>query len=562
MTFLSFLIARSRLLLIAAVALGVLSGAANAGMLAVINTEIAAGRLAQGLVLGLFAALWLIAPLFRVLSEVLLTRLGQDAAYSLRTELVGQILHLPYRNLEAAGLNRILPALTEDIPNITNTIAAVPLLCINLGVVLSCFAYMVVLSSSTFCLVIACVIFGAITYQFGVSRASRHFEAARRSEGSLNRRFQALVAGIKELKIDARKRAAFQAGLAEEAQGCRAANQQGLGIYSAASSWGQLLVFTTIAGVLVFLTHAGGSRASVMIGFPVAVLYLMTPLQVIMNALPGYMKASVAVKHVKELGISLRVSEPATLPQLSPGVLAGPLSIELKNVCFSYGDPSETRGFLLGPISALVPAGQVVFIAGGNGSGKTTLAKLLLGLYVPSSGQIKANGCAIGKSEIAAYQGCFSVVFSDFYLSGSLDGTTRFDRDSVAAELLEEFELTDRVSVQDGSFSNTSVSQGQRKRLALLACFLEDRPAVLLDEWAADQDPEFKAFFYRTLLPRLREKGKTVLVITHDERHFDVADQLWFMEDGTLKRIETQTQFSSTLTNTQSGSGMRASGLA
>jgi putative ATP-binding cassette transporter len=541
MTFLIFLVARSRTLLILAITFGLLSGAANAGMLALINQQIAARGISPAhAILWCFVGLWVFAPVSRVISELLLVRLGEGAAFSLRTELVAQILAVPFRDLESVGLVRILPALTEDVPSITHTIADVPILCINMGVVLSCFAYMAWLNWRIFGVVMVCVVFGAGSYQWGVSRATKYFHNARKFEGRMNQSFQALVAGIKELKIDTAKRQAFVEDLNRSAELCQEANTRGLGIYSGASSWGQLLVFTTIACVLLILFKAHDTADAAIVGFPVALLYLMTPLQVIMNALPGYMKASVAVTHIKKLGISLRANAPAPPPARHLEAL--PLSIAFEDVCFAYTDGEEKEAFFLGPITGVIHPGEVLFIVGGNGSGKTTLAKLLLGLYSPASGRLKANDRVLSADILPSYQEQFSVVFADFYLPNAITGTERGDKDSIASEYLKQLDLADKVTVSNGVFSTTNLSQGQRKRLALLMCCVEDRPAMLFDEWAADQDPGFKAFFYRTILPDLRDKGKTVIVITHDERFFDIADQLWFMEDGNLKRVEKQTQ--------------------
>jgi putative ATP-binding cassette transporter len=88
--------------------------------------------------------------------------------------------------------------------------------------------------------------------------------------------------------------------------------------------------------------------------------------------------------------------------------------------------------------------------------------------------------------------------------------------------------------VREGAFSTLALSQGQRKRLALLTAYLEDRPIYLFDEWAADQDPQFKEIFYHHLLPELRARNKTVLVITHDDRYYDVADRLIKLDYGKL----------------------------
>jgi putative ATP-binding cassette transporter len=175
-----------------------------------------------------------------------------------------------------------------------------------------------------------------------------------------------------------------------------------------------------------------------------------------------------------------------------------------------------------------------VFIAGGNGSGKTTLAKLLTGMYVPERGEIRLDGQPVTDENRDAYRQLFSAIFFDFYLFETLLGLERPDLDSQAADLLNQLQLQGKVQVDQGRLSTIDLSQGQRKRLALLTALLEDRPIYLFDEWAADQDPRFKETFYRHLLPKLKSAGKTALVITHDDRYFEMADRVIKLEEGQM----------------------------
>src|SRR5207249_2754344 len=160
----------------------------------------------------------------------------------------------------------------------------------------------------------------------------------------------------------------------------------------------------------------------------------------------------------------------------------------------------------------------VVFLIGGNGSGKTTLAKLLMGLYPPESGAIYLDSQPITDSSREAYRQLFSVVFSDFYLFEQLIGLVSPGLDARARDYLVQLQLDRKVQVEHGILSTTALSQGQRKRLALLTAYLENRPFYIFDEWAADQDPVFKELFYTKILSDLKARGKTVLVITHDDK--------------------------------------------
>ena len=181
----------------------------------------------------------------------------------------------------------------------------------------------------------------------------------------------------------------------------------------------------------------------------------------------------------------------------------------------------------------------LVFIVGGNGSGKSTLAKLIAGLYVPDAGEILLDGILVDDRNRELYRQLFSTVFADFYLFDRLLGLGLQDLDAQAKTYLEQLQLTHKVTIENGKLSTTALSQGQRKRLALLTAYLEDRPIYLFDEWAADQDPFFREIFYQQLLPELKQRGKAVLVISHDDRYFHLADRLLKLDYGQIQRFSS-----------------------
>lgn len=251
-----------------------------------------------------------------------------------------------------------------------------------------------------------------------------------------------------------------------------------------------------------------------------------------MNKLPLLSKAGVALQKIEMLGLSLanRAETSTQSSSLSPKSPEEKIHtswryLEMKGVTHTYGSDREDVNFTLGPINLRFSPGELIFIIGGNGSGKSTLAKLITGLYTPETGEIYFDGQPIDRQNREWYRQHFSVVFSDFYLFDRLLGFEGKELDREAQHYLKQLQLDRKVKVEGGRLSTTALSQGQRKRLALLTAYLEDRPIYLFDEWAADQDPIFKEIFYTQFLPKLRERGKTVLVISHDDQYFDLADR-------------------------------------
>ncbi|WP_067651365.1 ATP-binding cassette domain-containing protein [Nocardia harenae] len=197
-------------------------------------------------------------------------------------------------------------------------------------------------------------------------------------------------------------------------------------------------------------------------------------------------------------------------------------------------ETAEATGFALGPLDLVFEPGQITFVVGGNGSGKSTLAKLITGLYIPRTGSISLNGEKVDHENVEWFRQNSSAVFTDFHLFEDYLGFDRPGIDDEVRHYLEQLRIADKVTVEDGKLSTIALSQGQRKRLALLTALLEDRPIYLFDEWAADQEPRFRDVFYGEILNDLKRRGKTVIVITHDDRYFDRADQLVKLDFGRI----------------------------
>jgi putative ATP-binding cassette transporter len=294
-----------------------------------------------------------------------------------------------------------------------------------------------------------------------------------------------------------------------------------------------------VIGLILFTTYSWpGINTQTLIGYSLGILYMMTPMHLILSTIPSFADASVSMQKVEKLGLTLHESDGSD--ELSRPVQAASSfkSLELVGVTHTYHREGEAGGFLLGPIDLTLEPGELLFITGGNGSGKTTLAKLLLSLYIPEEGQIYLDGKLVTDETREQYRQLFSVVFSDFFLFESLFGLDSVHLDANAKKYLVQLQLDHKVKVEDGALSTIELSQGQRKRLALLTAYLEDRPIYLFDEWAADQDPLFKEIFYHQLLPELKAKKKALIVISHDDRYYHVADRVIKLDYGKLQQGE------------------------
>jgi putative ATP-binding cassette transporter len=207
--------------------------------------------------------------------------------------------------------------------------------------------------------------------------------------------------------------------------------------------------------------------------------------------------------------------------------------IRMEGVEFTFPAPEGEKPFTLGPVDINIHRGEVIFVTGGNGSGKSTLIKLLTGLYHPERGRVTIDGLNVSAARLANYRALMAPVFSDFYLFSRLYGLGDLNQITVE-DFLRWMEIEHKAGFKGDRFTRTDLSTGQRKRLALIAALLEAKPILILDEWAADQDSQFRKKFYREVLPELRRRGLTIIAVTHDDRYFDAADRRLHLEEGRL----------------------------
>lgn len=528
-------IQHSRLLVTIILVAGIISGLSNTALIATINSTLnRTGTPASAQVLA-FAGLCLVLASMRFVSGAVLFLLMKKVMVSLRLQLCRKILTAPLRALEQLGSPRLYATLTGDVPGVANAFVFLPLLCMNLAILLGCLIYLCWLSPLLLLGALVFMAIGIISHQLPVKQALKYFERARETTDVLFKHLRSLVEGTKELKLHRRRRNAFYSELLEPT--ARSAQQDlatGDIIWTAAGSWGQILFFIFIGLVLFVVPTLSPRNSLVLTGYTLTVMYMMGPLEFVLNFVPNLTQANVAMKKIDAITESIDeqfVIEAAPDAEVKPSWN----SLELVGIQHSYRHENEEAEFSLGPLDLSLRPGELVFVTGGNGSGKTTLAKLLIGLYIPQQGEIRLDGQTITDARRDDYRQLFSVVFSDFYLFENLLGLSDFNIDTRAQDYLAKLQLNRCVQIKDRTLSTLELSQGQRKRLALLTAYLEDRPIYVFDEWAADQDPQFKEIFYFELLGGLKDAGKTAIVISHDDRYYHVADRVIKLNYGLIE---------------------------
>lgn len=514
-----------------------LAGLSGAALVAMIGKAIAGAPFAH--MGAAFFCVCVVMMLSRTMSELIMVRVSQAHIMRLRIGLSQKMLTTPVKNLQEMGKNGLLVILTRDLDMFIAALPYVPMSICNVLIVLSCLGYVAWLSLPLFLMFFVTMAIGVVGFQYGRRVPLRHLRDVRRHVEELYNQFRNMIDGSRELQLNARRGQRYvEEGVTPASDKYRISFVRYVTGFSWLINAGNTIFFVFIGVVLFLVPSILSLPADVLATSALGMMYMMRPIMETVGAMPILQNAGIALEKIRKIDADLatfaRPAAPADGPD--PFACAAPLRLELHDVCHGYG--VDEHSFMLGPLNMHIEQGEIVFIVGGNGSGKTTLAMLLLGLYEPESGSISLNGVTVERSTIEAYRTRFSAVFADFHLFDALLSEDRHGGSAQANAYLEALEIRHKVKVVDGKFSTLNLSTGQRKRLALVAAYLDDRPVYLFDEWAADQDPVFKRVFYTKLLPDLKARGKTVIAITHDDAYFHCADRLIKLADGHVETLE------------------------
>lgn len=537
-----FLIRRSPWVFLLSLVTGTVSGISSAGLMALINDHLGDLSHVRAGFVEEFAGLAVLALGSQLASRMILLRLATSAVRAWRVSLSRQLLQAPLRSIERQGVSGLMATLTSDIGEVTEALIKFPVHCVNLVIICACFAYLFWLSWKMASSFFVTLLLGCVVYELIVRSSRGHMRALRDSWDRLIDLFSMVVEGNKELKLNRERRRRFmEQGIIPAADDMMRHAWRFNSTFAAAEVSGQMFFFCLLLSVPLLTTILHIDSGEIVSGFIVMLLYMSGRISEFIGTIPVFHKADVAKRKIESLGMLLGeepgagAPETGTLVELpAAGGGAQAWELELRGVEYQYEAVDGDSPFRVGPLNLRFGPGEIVFVVGGNGSGKSSFARLFTGLYVPTAGHIQFNGVAIDDGNRAAYRENFSTVFADFHLFKRVYETLSPDIRAEAGRLLEALQLAQKVRLDADGFSTIQLSQGQRKRLALLTSFLEDRRIYLFDEWAADQDPAFKSIFYTQILPELAARGKAVVIVSHDDHYFGAADRVVRFENGVV----------------------------
>jgi len=517
--------------------MSVLSGIANGLLLAVINAS--AGTTSHLYLNIRYLVIFLLAfVLFYYTKKQAMTQstiIVEQVLRKVRVRITDKIRSSSLLAFEGIGREVIYNRITQETTTISQAAPVLINACQAAIMLLFAAIYIFYLSGAALLISVVSIGAGMIMYLAHHRQVSQELRQADLKEREFLALLSQVMDGFKEIKLNHHKSDdlfAHFSGIADESEHLRV--RTGI-LYVKDFMFSQVAFYLLLACLIFLMPQFSQTSAVTVIKLTASILFIIGPLETFISSIPFFAKANVAAVNLQEL--ECRLDAAHDIPSSETAVEVSPLfsAITIEDVMFSYTDAEGRQLFSVGPVREEVRQGEVLFVVGGNGSGKSTFLKLLTGLYEPRSGTIMIDDITLDRNSMASYRELFSIVFTDFHLFERLYGIDVIDTARVN-DLICEMELDKKTSFSNGRFTNINLSTGQRKRLALIAALMDDKPVCVFDEVAADQDPIFRKYFYETFLAKLKRQGKTVVAVSHDDRYFHVADRIIRMDYGKVIR--------------------------
>ncbi|HEA8164053.1 TPA: multidrug ABC transporter permease/ATP-binding protein [Campylobacter coli] len=476
-----------------------------------------------------FIVLLIVFFLSSTIVELGLSVFGQNFIFKMQRRVVKQILDTPLLKVAKVGKARILASLGSDVRNISFGLLRLPDFLQSSILILCTSAYLCYLSPQIFTLCAIWIIVVFIINNFLMMKVYAYFRKARENDDALQNNYQNILDGHKELLINRYRAKLYYEDEFESNARSKKKNSTLGNLFNNLSSNFTNVALLALVGVEFYLAlefkWASVAEATTI---ALSILFLRTPLVSMIGSFPTLLLAKIALDKIAKLELDDYKEHFE-----KTNFIKDWRQISFKNTSFSYDD-----NFHLNPVNLDLKKGELIFLIGKNGSGKSTFCMLLTGLFKPSEGEIFVDDIKIDDDNLDIYRSLVSAVFSDFHLFTKTLAKEKFADEEKIASWLEFLELKGKTRVEDHELVLTKLSTGQKKRLAMLIALLEERDILVLDEWAADQDPVFRRFFYKKLLPLLKEQGKTIFAITHDDAYFDSADRIFLAEEGNISELK------------------------
>ncbi|AJC88409.1 multidrug ABC transporter permease/ATP-binding protein [Campylobacter insulaenigrae] len=475
-----------------------------------------------------FAFLLILFFLSSSFVEISLSSFGQKFIFKMQRRVVKQILDTSILNILNTTKARILASLNNDVRSISFGLLRFPEFIQSSVLIFCTSAYIAYLSFEIFLLCFVWIVFVFVINHFLMSKVYFYFKRARENDDALQKNYQNILQGHNELTLNPlRAKQYYESEFEFNALKKKKNSTIGNVLHILSNNWSNsaMLALVGVEFYIVLTYKLTGIENATTIAL--SILFLRTPLVSMIGSFPTILMAKIALDKIAKLNLQEYRQDFKIINKKIQWK-----KIVFKDVCFAYGEK-----FSLKPINFELQKGDTVFLIGKNGSGKSTFSMILAGLFTNFNGKLYLDNEEINLKNIYKYRALISAIFSDFHLFTKILRDENFLEEDLKY-WLEILELDEKIELIEDNFSTIKLSAGQKKRLAMLVALLEKKDILILDEWAADQDPMFRKFFYQKLLPLLKQKGITIFAITHDDTYFDIADRILLAQDGYIQELQ------------------------
>jgi len=513
----------------------IISGLSNALLLSVINystSKVTENKFNIQFIL-IFIIVFSIYVITKRRALKLTAFFAENVVFGIRERLVKYLMNTELPEFEELGRAEMYARLTKDTNEISNSATSIVTGCQAMVLVFFAMIYLGFLNITALVITIIVMFFALSNFIIGSKKIQSEIAEANELETRYFDKINEVMGGFKEIKLNQQKKFDLFLGKIQTI-----ANEVKEKKIITASRMSYYIVFAyaflyTLLGTMVYIVPVLDKEVlSHVVKITSTILFIIMPLGEAISTFDSINKATVAVTNLTKLEDRLKGKKSSVPedPELS-GIFEEFKEIQFKNLGFAYKDEAGKELFGIGPVNFSVKKGEIIFVVGGNGSGKSTLIKLITGLYQPDTGSINVDDMPVHQDHIQEYRELFAVIFSDFFIFSELYGIKDLDEKKVI-KLLKQMRLSEKTGYRNGAYTNVNLSTGQRKRLAMISLMLENKSVLVFDEWAADQDPEFRKYFYDELIFEFQKEGKTIIAITHDDHYFHKADKIYKMEYG------------------------------
>ncbi|MGK4008332.1 cyclic peptide export ABC transporter [Sorangium sp. So ce1036] len=462
----------------------------------------------------------------------------ESALHRIKIRIVGKLEKVDIQGVERIGTAEIYDGITDNLSVVSNYASLIAAFLQSVFILAFAVLYIAWLSLPTFIAVTSLLAVGYAIYRNRAKGIERYLQRLGDARLVFFDRLTDLLKGFKEVKLSRRRGRDVRADIVRSSEALRGFNVKTGAMNSDNFIFATGNLYALLGVIVLVVPQYADVGSSALVDIVAGILFLWGPVTMLVAGAPAYIRSNVALdragaleekldRAIQETQVALDVEDP-----WKDGIGA----IAARGVEFEYASEDGDSTFRIGPLDVDIAQGEIVLLVGGNGSGKSTALKVLTGLYPPTRGELLVGGIRVDPDNVAAYREKISAIYTDFHLFAKLYGLLDVDPAEVH-RLIAQMDLQQKTSFEDKGFTNRNLSTGQRKRLAMIVALLEDRPVCVFDEWAADQDPEFREYFYVELLPSLKQRGKTVIAVSHDDRYFHCADQVIAMEYGQIRSV-------------------------